>query len=121
VWLNDMDFSDLSWVADMNALTSLRIQHNDQLTDISPIAGVQNLETFEVGFAPVQDLSPLAGLLNLEAVSFINTQIDDLTPLVNNMGIDQDDEVFLLQNPLSDDAIEAQIPALLARGVRVKY
>ena len=48
-------------------------------------------------------------------------KIADVGPLVANTGLDEGDEVDLTDNPLSDRALEEQIPALRERGVRVTY
>jgi hypothetical protein len=42
-------------------------------------------------------------------------------PLVENEGLGERDEVYLADNPLSDDSINIYIPELEARGVTVDY
>ena len=50
-----------------------------------------------------------------------NCQVSEIGPLVANPGIDSGDTVELSGNPLSEDALRKDIPALEARGVTVLY
>ncbi|MDA7926349.1 hypothetical protein N9B46_05830, partial [Mariniblastus sp.] len=53
----------------------------DEVTDLSPLAGLENLETLTVTLSAVRDLSPLAGLKNLQALELWGTPASDLSPL----------------------------------------
>lgn len=55
--------------------------HNDQVTDVTLLAGLTSLEGLEIGGTQVSDLSPLAGLTSLELLLVDNTQVSDMTPL----------------------------------------
>ena len=50
-----------------------------------------------------------------------SNQIEDVAPLVANIGLGEGDRVNLENNPLSDQALNEQIPTLQARGVEVTY
>ena len=56
--------------------------HGPGLQDLSPLAGLTNLECLEIPFTQVSDLKPIAGLTTLQNVSLSNTHVSDLTPLV---------------------------------------
>jgi len=51
----------------------------------------------------------------------VDNQIGDVKPLVDNTGLGDGDEVWLSENPLSEQSINEYIPALEARGVTVYY
>ena len=69
----------------------------------------------------ITDLSPLAGLTALKWLRLSHNQISDIGPLVANAGWENGGSVFLAENPLSTRSREVHIPALQARGVRVVY
>ncbi|MBM3131702.1 MAG: leucine-rich repeat domain-containing protein, partial [Chloroflexi bacterium] len=71
----------------------------------------------QLDFNNISDLSPLAGLTNLNYINLIGNQINDLSPLVHNMGLRN---VFLSGNPLNDEAIRVYLPQLEQRGVIVR-
>ena len=56
-------------------------RNKHQYSDLSPIAGLINLEVFRFGSAHVSDLSPLAGLTNLSILHIDWTNISNLSPL----------------------------------------
>ena len=55
---------------------------------------------------------------NLKRLFLERNSIRDISSLIANTGLDR---VQLKGNPLSDEAINEQIPALRARGVSVTY
>ena len=57
----------------------------------------------------------------LQGLRLEDNQVADLAPLVAHTGLREGDEVHLTGNPLSDQALNEQIPALQARGVHIKY
>ena len=62
-----------------------------------------------------------AGVTPIDWQILKDNQIEDLAPLVANTGLSEGDEVNLTGNPLSDQALNEQIPALEVRGVSVTY
>lgn len=61
-------------------LTGLELFFN-QITDITPLAGLTKLVDLRLGGNPVADIAPLAGLTNLESLALFNCQAKDYTPL----------------------------------------
>ncbi|NLV40484.1 MAG: hypothetical protein GXY15_04560, partial [Candidatus Hydrogenedentes bacterium] len=142
--VGDNGVSDLSFLANRTGLWGLSIADND-VTDPSILSTLTNLEHLEVssnplataglGFAAplvnltyfqaddigVSDLTPLAGLGNLEMLYLEDNDITDLAPLVANTGLASGDDVRLSMNPLTQEALCTQIPALQARGVYVLH
>ena len=76
---------------------------NNQITDISPLAGLTNLTNFgllNLGRNKISDLSPLAGLTNLERLNLSYNQISDLSPL---KGLTNLKSLDLSGNPIPED------------------
>ena len=61
-------------------LRSLNLFYN-QISDLSPLAGLTNLQMLDLDFNQISDLSPLAGLTNLQVLGLEGNQISDLSPL----------------------------------------
>ena len=117
--LRHNEIVDVRPLAPLSNLSKLYLAHN-QIVDLSPLATLTSLEFLDLEDNEIVDLSPLAHLPNLEILWLDNNQIQDLGPLVAST--DQELSVLSLEgNPLSDQAINEQIPALRARGVGVSY
>ncbi len=120
LWLNHNRLSDVSPLAHLTNLQELWLNHN-RLSDVSPLAHLTNLRFLYLGHNRLSDVSPLAHLTNLRFLWLDDNQIKDINPLVANTGLSEGDSVNLSANPLSDQALTEQIPALEARGVKVRY
>ena len=74
---------DISFIAHMPNL-KLLILSGSPLNDISPLAGLQNLEFAELAFCGnLVDLSPLASCPGLKYVNIGGTYANDITPLMD--------------------------------------
>ena len=81
-------FSDISPIAGLVNLESLRIG-SKFLSDLSPLAGLINLRKLHGDFTRnVSDLSPLAGLINLEWLHFDDTSVSDISPLAGLINLE---------------------------------
>ena len=49
--------------------------------DISPLAGLVNLQHLDLSIPQVQDISPLAGVLNLQELTLAYTQVSETAVL----------------------------------------
>ena len=78
--LNDNQISDLSPIAGLVGLDGLWIINNP-VSDISPIRDLTNLTELVVDKTYVSDLSPIAGLLNLKALGVSTPLVSDLSPV----------------------------------------
>ena len=72
--------TDLTPLAGLTSLTRLGLWDN-QITDITPLAGLTNLTRLDLGSNSITDLTPLAGLVNLTQLSLYFNPITDLTPV----------------------------------------
>ena len=53
----------------------------NQVSDLSPIAGLTGLRTLFLHHNPISDISPLRGLKNLDHLVLNNTLVSDLSPV----------------------------------------
>ena len=123
--LNRLDLSnneilDVSPLADMTALTTLSL-HGNRIIQLGPLSGLTSLTTLNLYANRITSLGPLSGLTSLTALHLGPNEISDVSPLVANGGLGDGDVVDLRRNPLGETAREEHIPALLQRGVEVRF
>ena len=120
--LNNNQITDvtLTPLAQLKNLETLNLGYN-QITDVTPLTHLTNLQELYLHRNELVDLTPLTQLKNLNTLSLNNNQIEDISPLIANTSLDKGDEVDLSNNPLSAQALNEHIPALQARGVKVRY
>ncbi len=145
VQLSDLDASDnqvvdLAPLADLTALMNLDLGGNaiasidalqdlallnflwldrNQITDLAPVAGCWRLNHLFMAHNQVADLGPLATMKYLADLDLAGNAIVDLAPLVTNADFGTGDRIWLAGNPLSQVALDEQVPALRDRGVVV--
>ena len=78
--LHDNDISDISPLAGLTNLKWLRLEDND-VSDISAIAKLTQLEWIHLSRNDLSDISPLAGLTRLKWLNISDNNIVDLSPL----------------------------------------
>ncbi len=104
VFLGQGDLEDLSPLADLTTMVSLRATDNKvknldalkklvhmdrldlshtQVSDLSPVALMTDLTELEIDQTNVTDLKPLEKLTKLEKVTLANTAVKDVSPLKN--------------------------------------
>ena len=67
-------------------LISLNLQMN-KITDLSPLAGLTELQDLNLWINKISDLSPLAGLKRLQDLNLSNNKISDISPLTDLTGL----------------------------------
>jgi hypothetical protein len=112
------EISDLSPLGNLTSLTWLWAQVND-ISDISPLSDLFSLEHIELYNNSIIDVSALTNLTNLNWLWLHANQISDITPLVDNGGLSGGDWVTVCYNPLDEDSVNIDIPALRGRGVYI--
>jgi hypothetical protein len=121
--LTDVNFSGmhLADIGFMSHLVRLRIcvLSFNSITSTQPLRNLSMIESLNLMQNLVGDLEPLTPLVNLRELRLTNNQITDLAALVNNSGIDSGDVLYLVGNPLSQTALNSQVPTLEGRGVIV--
>ena len=71
---------NLSPLAGLTNLQDLGLT-GTQVSDVTPLAGLTNLQHLVLTGTQVSDVAPLAGLTNLRDLSLRDTQVSDVTPL----------------------------------------
>ena len=87
VSLEDNQISDLSPLAGLINLRILGLGNN-LVSDISPLKGLKNLTHLYLENNQVSDLSPLAGLINLRILAFSKGDVSDLSPLAGLINLE---------------------------------
>ncbi len=80
--------SDVTPLAGLTSLESLMLV-GTQVSDVSPLAGLTSLKLLYLSDAHVTDITPLAGLTSLEQLYLANTQVSDVTPLAGLTSLEQ--------------------------------
>ena len=78
--LDGTKLDDLSPLAGLTELQELYLG-DTQVRDLSPLAGLTKLHRLFLNNTQIRDLSPLAGLTKLERLNLSDTQVQDLSPL----------------------------------------
>jgi|GEM_PF-5957734 len=112
--------TDISPLANMAKLSSLTAWSN-AITDISPLAGLSELRIAWLEFNQIGSSTPLRNLEKLEQLGLTLNKMTDVAALVDNKGLGEGDVVFLVGNPLTQESIQVELPALRARGVIVYF
>ena len=120
LWLGNNAISDVSPLAGLTSLTTLRLNGNPSI-ELGSLSELTSLTTLELYANRIAELGPLSGLTSLTALNLIANEISDVSPLVANGGLGDGDVVDLRWNPLGETAREEHIPALLQRGVEVRF
>ena len=135
---SDRNIQSLAGLEHATALRELYLLRNE-ITDVSPLAGLTNLQSLSLWGNEIADVQPLASLTNLRKLSLWGNEIADVQPLAsltklqwlqlgNNDIADMRPLASLtnlywlgvLDNALSGHAINQQLAALLERGVRIQ-
>lgn len=111
---------DISPLAGLTNLEGL-ILNSNFITDLSPLENLTELEYIWLTSNSINDIGPLVRLENLEDVWLGFNQITTILPLVENPGIDNGDWVILWEEPLDSVSIHVYIPELEARGVHISF
>ena len=105
----ELPIRDLTGLEHAAQLEILILYWNQQISDLSPIAGLKRLRELHLGANQISDLSPLAGLTQLENLTLYGNQISDLSPIA---GLKQLRELHLSTNQISDISLLAGLTQL---------
>ena len=89
------EITDLRGMQHLTSLRYLSIIGHEQLTDISPLAGLHNLTYLALTSNNISDLTPLSGLTNLEWLCLADNRILDISPLA---GLEQLNYLLLVDS-----------------------
>jgi len=74
-------FSNLAPLADLGSLALLSVYSNKAIDDVSPLHGLRELTSLDLGMTSVSDVSPLSGLSELTNLDLRYTNVSDVKPL----------------------------------------
>jgi len=80
LFLGRGEIDDLSPIAGLTQLETLRASMNP-IKDIGPLEKMTKMDRLDLALTQVSDLTPLAGMTELTFLMLDNTQVEDLTPL----------------------------------------
>ncbi len=98
VTFDTSQLSDITPLANLTNLENLIIAYS-QVSNITPLANLTNLENLIITYSQVSNITPLANLTNLEQLLIDYNQVSDITPLANLTNLEQLD---LSVNQVSD-------------------
>ena len=114
--LSRTNVSDISALANLTNLEGLYLL-NTNVSDISALANLTKLKWLVLENTGVSDVSALANLTNLEVLHLDLTNVSDISALANLPNLK---ELQLYFCPLSHASYHTHVPALQAKGIRVK-
>ncbi|MBN2513768.1 MAG: leucine-rich repeat domain-containing protein, partial [Sedimentisphaerales bacterium] len=82
LYLFDNNISDITPLAGLTKLNYLWL-FNNNVSDITPLASLTNLITLELFGNNISDITPLTGFVNLIGLYLHNNRISDITPLAS--------------------------------------
>ena len=91
-------------------LISLTVFNGEQALDLSPLAGLRNLQALTLRNNKITDISPLAGLTSLTYLDLEGNEVTDVAPLA---GLTNMRRLLLSDNPIADYQPLASIRANL--------
>jgi internalin A len=80
LFLGPGDYSDVSPLAGLTQLESLRASIS-RVKDITPLSGMVKLDRLDLGRTLVEDISPLANMKSLTELQLDDTPVENLAPL----------------------------------------
>ena len=86
--------TDLSPMANLKSLVKLQIDQNHNISDISPLAGLTQLEWINMEVNNISDITPLTNLTKMTYLNVMFNPITDISSLKNMKNL----EVLLLSN-----------------------
>ena len=125
LYLYDNLINDISELSKLASLTTL-VLANNQISDFSPLSNLMNLSSLSLNNNNISELIAFSEFTHFPAIYLFGNQISDLSPLIENENFDSGSlylysDYFDSSNPLSQEAINVQIPIFQSRGISVTY
>lgn len=120
LYINDNEITNLSPLAGLSELSLLNVRNN-QITTLTPLAGVVSLAGLDIGSNAVTCLSPLTNLVNLTILYFNNNEILSISPLTALTNLNNLKMSYNLLNLSPGSPALAQIQSLESNGATVVY
>ncbi|HOZ49520.1 MAG TPA: leucine-rich repeat domain-containing protein [Candidatus Hydrogenedentes bacterium] len=111
---------DIEFLARLTELRDLDLRNNE-IDGLAVLANLNKLTRLDLSDNSIVNVAALAALQDLAELYLAGNGIEDIGALVANAGLAEGDTLDLSRNPLSQQALCVDIPAIEARGVRVYY
>ncbi len=118
IFASGNSISNLAPLSGLWRLRAIQLVGND-ISTFASVADLPNLAQLVLRSNPLTDISPVSGMAGLHWLDLSQCNLTDIAPLVANPNLASGDTVYVIFNPLSQEALSTQIPALEARGVTV--
>ena len=92
----------------LTRLNNIKLRGN-RITDISPLAGLINVDWLGLEENAIEDLSPLAGLIKLNGIGISENPVSDVSPLAALISLERIDA---WRTPISDFSSLQKLPRL---------
>ena len=106
------DLTGLQFAINLRSTLDLR---DNQISDISPIAGLINLQRLYLDDNLISDISPIAGLVELHRISLNRNPVSDMSPL---SGLKNLNHLSMNDTFISDISLVRSLPSLTIFGFR---
>ena len=117
--LGDNQIRDIGPLSNLTMLMELQLAIN-QISDISALGNLTMLTELWLDRNLINDVAALSNLTALYGLDIGANRISDIGPLVDSGTFQKGGFIGVGANPLSEEALQVQIPALEARGVLVE-
>ena len=112
--------TDIGPVAQLENLTRLLMGSNT-IRNIDPVAGLSKLFRLYLFGNQIADISALAGLPLLDDLQLENNLITNIAPLSTNQSLRKGSVVLISGNPIDASQNAAHFNDLLDRGIAVQF
>ena len=109
------DLTGLQFAINLRSMLDLR---DNQISDISPIAGLINLQRLYLDDNLISDISPIAGLVELHRISLNRNPVSDMSPLRSLKNLNH---LSMNHTSISDISLVRNLPSLTIFGFRDTY
>src|SRR5690606_33592925 len=116
--LSENQINDISPINSLHALQHLEIKSNPDLTNLAPLAGLNNLNYLVASGINAIDLTPLSSLTSLRTFEMAGSNIKDISPL---SGLPQLSILFIHANDITDMSPLATIPSLTSISIQNNF
>ncbi len=113
--LGNTGIDNLSVLEQCSALEMLHLNDNP-ISDISSLINMEQMTYLDLSATEISDISSVVNMLNLEELILTDTNVEDISILLSLPNLRS---VYLMGNPLNQDAYDIYIPELEQRGVWV--
>ncbi|EPB7495617.1 InlB B-repeat-containing protein, partial [Listeria monocytogenes] len=107
--ISNNQISDITPLASMKDMNTLNISNN-QISDITPLASMKDMNTLNISNNQISDITPLASMKDMRMLIANNNDISDLNPLKNIKFGGSGGGLYLSNNKIKDLSVFKDSP-----------